>query len=723
MPTITEPLLRGNKRRRADERDSREREFSNGASLSPGTTIGDPSPPSNTTVVDSAGVLSEAKPLRACEYCRSHKVRCNNNPSDPTGPCARCHKAGRHCVFAESARRRKKPVDTRISDLEAKIETLTAKLNHGGSREGSTNGDTNTTIGIRSPDHKGLYQSPAHSSGGGAWDPIESGLLSYNYAEEIFNTYITCIMPGCPIVPFTSEIDMSIVRKEKPILFLSIMVAALQMFDDDALRMTLNTDLMRCFSEHIIVRGNKSLELIQALCLSVMWAPHCDSPREYKLNQMVHLISSLASDIEMTMPARPRHPIFPVLRDSGLAVACWDISAGGSTFDRGTADSKRGLLGCYFACWNISLLYRRRNFFPFTKYMVECLHWIETSTDSELCSTDRKMALYVRICKCVEDFVMAWIPDERSPSTADGGNLWDLNGQHILSTFTSRIDEVRHRGAETGLLDPLLSFYSDCVLMQAYETVVNAEISRNPASTPQSTPPPDPHVVHNFTSNCLRASHAALESFLVLTPTTLKSLPIICYLHVTYAVAFLLKMHFISAHHEHSVLGAALRPSHKVRLPEYTRRVHNHLAGVTNINLCARKLHAALVQLDEWFVKCQPPLPPPRIVEQHPPYDGGAGAGGAVGVGGGACGAGAGGVGGGGGMGGGMGGNGGNGGVNVPQLYMTDHNGMVTAAPNVSLPPLSAMEMPQEYGNFPFLELLEIDGLQGLFPPPPEWGW
>lgn len=72
------------------------------------------------------GGVSETKRSRACEACRGLKVRCE--PDAGNGPCKRCTKAGRNCVTTAPSRKRQKKTDTRVAELERKIDALTATL-------------------------------------------------------------------------------------------------------------------------------------------------------------------------------------------------------------------------------------------------------------------------------------------------------------------------------------------------------------------------------------------------------------------------------------------------------------------------------------------------------------------------------------------------------------------------------------------------------------------
>ncbi|KAF2151805.1 hypothetical protein K461DRAFT_257249 [Myriangium duriaei CBS 260.36] len=70
----------------------------------------------------------DSKRPRACESCRGLKVRCDQDPSNPEAPCRRCAKANRQCIYTQPSRKRQRKADTRVADLEKKLDALTAAL-------------------------------------------------------------------------------------------------------------------------------------------------------------------------------------------------------------------------------------------------------------------------------------------------------------------------------------------------------------------------------------------------------------------------------------------------------------------------------------------------------------------------------------------------------------------------------------------------------------------
>lgn len=74
----------------------------------------------------SAKLPGDFKRPRACDSCRGLKVRCDQER--PEQSCRRCAKAGRPCVTTPPTRKRQKKADSRVAELERKIDALTATL-------------------------------------------------------------------------------------------------------------------------------------------------------------------------------------------------------------------------------------------------------------------------------------------------------------------------------------------------------------------------------------------------------------------------------------------------------------------------------------------------------------------------------------------------------------------------------------------------------------------
>ncbi|KAI4275719.1 MAG: hypothetical protein LQ337_003031 [Flavoplaca oasis] len=69
--------------------------------------------------------------IRACESCRTRKIRCLPQDSSKDAKCQRCAKSGRDCIYSSpEKRKRRKRTDARVADLEHMVQMLAARLEH-----------------------------------------------------------------------------------------------------------------------------------------------------------------------------------------------------------------------------------------------------------------------------------------------------------------------------------------------------------------------------------------------------------------------------------------------------------------------------------------------------------------------------------------------------------------------------------------------------------------
>lgn len=214
-----------------------------------------------------------------------------------------------------SKTRRRKRTDTRVKELEEKVRGLSMLLENGrgglgssaerdtqgmenedGSRKHRLNEKNNPvpTDGDMSP-WKGFIDASETRSSTSAnsilqsWeligedttqdlkspDVVERGLLSLNKATELVNRYTSLLMPHYPAVPISCPAYE--LRKTKPILFLAVLAASADT-SESVLHFKLNQEIQELYARKITIQGQKSIELIQALSVSILW-PY--PPRKY----------------------------------------------------------------------------------------------------------------------------------------------------------------------------------------------------------------------------------------------------------------------------------------------------------------------------------------------------------------------------------------------------------------------------------------------------------
>lgn len=373
----------------------------------------------------SSDPANDLKRPRACEACRQLKVRCEPDDNNPEGSCRRCAKAGRSCVVTVPSRKRQKKTDSRVAELEKKIDALTQSLQ---ATKGQTPGDvldpaisqsqildlhtghdrieggpsgqwlgqqprghegpsgnlaspTSTLTGSKrkhSSDFQGnaaasredyptgsysiAGESKGFSSNAPTWphlfnsvptlqpklpneheyaDVIDRGVLDHDTAIQMFDRYVNEMAPQMPTVVFNPGTTAAEIRRTKPVLFLAILSVASGSIRP-ALQPSLVAEATRIYADRVICRGEKSLELIQALLVSTLWYTPPEQYEELKFYQLIHIAAVMGMDIGMGKRTKTGKKAF------GLWKECtWKKPSGP---DPDAPETRRTWLGCYFMC-------------------------------------------------------------------------------------------------------------------------------------------------------------------------------------------------------------------------------------------------------------------------------------------------------------------------------------------------------------------------------------
>ncbi|KAL9121295.1 MAG: hypothetical protein Q9187_002150 [Circinaria calcarea] len=342
----------------------------------------------------------DTKRPRACEACRGLKVRCEPDPTKDT--CRRCAKAGRQCVITAPSRKRQKKTDTRVAELEKKIDALTASLHatknevpseddsyeedeardvptsyRGGqpfqgdisSRKrrrseyqenqvdatgmdtSADNSTSNTIMRRTGSSQPHPVHMAARSSGLSSIPPIDPSLPGHEFADvvdrkildaatvaSIFYHYTTNMAKHMPAVVFRPDVNAGEIRRTKPILFLAILsVASGRDYPD--IQQILLREVVRTYADSIICKGEKSLELIQALQISSIWylpEDHSDA----KPYQLIHMAAVMAMAIGLGRKKRVGKTSFAALWKEGHQHRS-------QVLDSTSIESRRAWVSCY----------------------------------------------------------------------------------------------------------------------------------------------------------------------------------------------------------------------------------------------------------------------------------------------------------------------------------------------------------------------------------------
>lgn len=322
----------------------------------------------------------ELKRPRACEACRQLKVRCEPDSSHPSGSCKRCAKTGRNCVVTAPTRKRQKKTDTRVAELERKIDALTASLQAqgdpvpnkpgpvatseedpgrrwlGAQDQNQDQGRANGSLAGRKRVSTGEVKESSTAVDGPESEPtpvwcqqplpermepdvIDRGLVDVEAATAAFDRYVNDMAPLVPFIVFPAGTKMEDIRRAKPILLHAIIAAAIGPIQPSS-QLALTHEFYKVVADRVVVRGEKSLELVQAINVNWIWYLPPDHFEELKFYQVVHMAVVMGMDIGMNRRAIANRKPFNLIRDL--------VGKRPSSLDPDSPETRRAWLACYF---------------------------------------------------------------------------------------------------------------------------------------------------------------------------------------------------------------------------------------------------------------------------------------------------------------------------------------------------------------------------------------
>ncbi|KAK4128961.1 hypothetical protein N657DRAFT_608884 [Parathielavia appendiculata] len=558
-----------------------------------------------------AGPSSDPKKPRACESCRALKVRCDfpADPADPAAaaalPCRRCAKTKRKCVVTQPTRKRQRKTDTRVAELEKKIDALTASLvaSRGAAAAaaaavmgpGAGSPTTPAVAGTGGRSGSGSRNWERENEGDGEGEGARyRGLLTMAQASELLARYTNKMCPHLPAVVFPSCMTAAELRASKPVLFLAVITAASG--EMPALQQILTKELMQVLADRIIVRGNKSLELVQAVQVAVIWYWPPDRFEELKFYQLVHIAAVMAIELGLgrKTPAWggfKRH-IGHAWRDHPLRKH--------PPPDPTSVEARRAWLTCYFMATNTAIALHRPNLIRWTPFVTESMDVLKTSPDAA--PTDKYLCHLVWTHKLAEDIAIQFSMDD----PASTPNLAEPRTQHVLKGFERELERYRE-SIPNELQKPTLQMSLNVISLYMHEVTIQGDPSDDcrlgVTDSPfgYDIPLSAPHI--SALSACLEAIDGIIGVFISLDVPTVRCLPGFNLVRVAYAIVVLIKIYF-AASSPKSDLGNIISKD-EMKVEQYLDNLLDKFraAAAEGRSRPAARFLVVLVMIRSWFHK------------------------------------------------------------------------------------------------------------------------
>lgn len=230
----------------------------------------------------SSSSKNEPKPNEAhqkCILCKGARARCYSNNPTPGFPCVRCEHLERVCI------RDKEHVE------ELFLEMAAPPTLKGPGVLPAAEANPATTSQWPDPNHLSLENTQLQNT--------LSSLISWGGAQKVLYHFIDSFLPACPVVAFPAGQPVEVLYEKKPILFLSILGVASAGFCSADKHRALIQEARRNITERAIIRGEKSLELVQALQVTTFWYRAPEDYKRINFNQLAGAMITMAIDMDL----------------------------------------------------------------------------------------------------------------------------------------------------------------------------------------------------------------------------------------------------------------------------------------------------------------------------------------------------------------------------------------------------------------------------------------
>ncbi|MCJ1286487.1 hypothetical protein MMC26_005833 [Xylographa opegraphella] len=524
---------------------------------------------------------------RACEGCRRLKVQCKYD-SLQSAVCKRCSKAGRLCVITE--RRPRAKGNPKVLELERQIQEISASLEAlksqssqqvGQSQELPVRGvlmpeSSSSAKQFDKPDAYGhgeeptqeLYLQRDHDSQGSEslsgthalppnyvpassnaksvvqlplssyFDVIDQGVMTMDAARKALDHFVMNMMPQFPMVVVEASSDAAQMRRNKPVLFLSILNAASGILPLNCQR-KINAELQRVFANQALVVGEKSLELIQALQIAMLWYYPPERYEELKYYQLIHVACVMAIEIGLNRRGR-------AMKITGVIEARRGPSLQPKQHpDSSLIECRRAWLGCYFLAALTAQSTRRANLIRWSIYSEECLQLLETSADA--LPSDQTLCHWVRLQRVADEIGEQFKVED--PTVLDG--LDDTKMRHMVQGFEAQWRECILRTPNVPK-SPNIIYGETLIRLYLHEVALNTGKTNEDLQPPfppevfKSMRPPERAEISaghiDSLSTALTSIHSLYQTFLSMPPATVRCVPTFQFVRLIYISVVFIKL-------------------------------------------------------------------------------------------------------------------------------------------------------------------------------------
>ncbi|KAM0487290.1 hypothetical protein ACHAPX_000561 [Trichoderma viride] len=465
----------------------------------------------------------------ACLSCRTAKIRCVLDTFAQHGKCKRCFNANSKCEFSTIApRQRRKRTDTRVTVLEKRLSELQAAVDlqkqaqdddgaHVTASEVALapppgyRDENRTAVGAERCPLEAEDENPFHDSRhqSSLERPFASGLLSTDTAIRLFDDFINNVLPQYPILTLSRAENFDWFRAHQPTLLLAIIAAACRASSPSLFR-KLSVHLRGDLSEQVMVQGNRSIELVQAVLVMVEWY---DVPEDLRRLNFYAWIQTAGL----------------MVRELGL----WPWSEDTNSSVDLTMAQWRICFATYLPLSTAAVSLRR----PMPLVWTESTrNGVDVFEKNSVLDNDKRLAAWVRLQMIAEEVEALRVRASLAAKVQGEADPSGLVDQPTLSSLESRFS--RWRDNHQLVFNGSLRMHFFYCRIKFYELAVTCSPFRS--SHPKTQPPAlamarDMTYVRTIMS-LIQSSHSALDTLVLFDTATYRCCPTVVSVRALYAL-------------------------------------------------------------------------------------------------------------------------------------------------------------------------------------------
>ncbi|TGO11113.1 hypothetical protein BTUL_0117g00290 [Botrytis tulipae] len=500
---------------------------------------------------------------RACRTCALAKAKCVPRPGGLSAKCERCHRLKKDCVTQTPSIRAHKPQKTtRVAQLEKKLDGIVNLLQQ--QQQGVHSLDatptfsplvTNENILSKSPplpETELENQTPNRSTSHVIPKPLEPSkrqsvyekstnacLLAHANSDLEPNDKETERLVRLYQMEMTARFPFVVIETggltgkqwvtSKPVLGKAVLMAA--SYYNLPRQTVYETALVRDLTERIMVRREKTLELLQTILVFCGWY-HYHCLGHPHLNNLLGLAMGLAGDLGLNKPPSADRFKYPFGHSRATA----------GDFSRRTMEQRRALAGLFYLTSLVATGFQRIDAMRYSIHLDECVRSIEKKPEH---TTDLLLVELVKISHLGEKIGQAVLLVQSDSEIQVPTAL-------KLGSFQMELDILK-KGIPSALGDDvILQLHHHISTIRLYEVaLINGWIPTNATQSPQSISaaqsihPPPLHPSHlQSLYTCLHHTRSFLHLVLSISPSTYLSQPIAPWSLLAYALMVLARLSF-----------------------------------------------------------------------------------------------------------------------------------------------------------------------------------